>query len=379
MRKRLLLPVVFAFGLLMALSLLMASPAAAQGDQPGKVVLGGQFTLESGERLSGDLAVIGGQATIEEGATVDGDAVVLGGMLAISGKIDGDIAVFGGQVTLTSSAVVDGDVVSLGGSVTRSPGAQVSGEVREGEAVEIPGLRNLPIVPGVTVPSVIQPPQPDLQTSPGAWLLHMLLRILRMIAWTLAIVAMALVVALLWPKGVERLGRAGLSQPAMVFLTGFISWILGLALVAILAITLCLLPVAIALALVLVVAALLSWVVTGWVIGRKLLEWLKVGNSSVVLEAVVGTLLLTVVYFLVSVIWCMNFIIGVLVGSFGLGAIVLTRFGTQPYPSAGGGEPPSGVSGPPQVLPPAAPSAGPPAVYSADELGLPPSVTKRDS
>jgi hypothetical protein len=158
----------------------------------------------------------------------------------------------------------------------------------------------------------------------------------------------------------------------MVLLTGFISWILGLALVVILAVTLCLLPVALVLALVLLVAALLSWVVTGWVIGRKLLALLSVKSPSVVLETIVGTLLLTAVYFLVSFIWCMNFLIGVIVGSFGLGAIVLTRFGTRPYPPPGQAGPPAGTSGPPQVLPPEAPKAGPPAVYTAAELGLPP-------
>lgn len=379
MHKRLLFAPLLVLSALMVLALLSAAPVAAQGEEPGKVVLGGQFTLESGERIDGDLAVIGGQAIVEEGATVDGDTVVMGGMLEVSGEIDGDVAVFGGTVDFKRSAVVQGDVVTMGGSVTRAPGAQISGEVREGGVIEIPGLRNLPIEPGLVIPGLEQPPKPDIETSPGLWLLRALLNILRMIAWTLAITAMALVVALLWPKGVERLGRTGLEQPAMVFLTGFISWILGLALLAILAVTICLIPVALVLGLVLVVAALLSWVVAGWVIGHKLLALLNAKSPSVVLEAVVGTLLLTIVYFLVSFIWCTNFIIGVLVGSFGLGAIVLTRFGTRPYPANGRGEPPTGVSGPPEVLPPDASATRPPAVYTAAELGLPPSVAERNS
>jgi hypothetical protein len=378
MHKRLLFSTGLALGMLLILAGVVASPAAAQGEQPGKVVLGGQFTLESGERVNGDLAVIGGQATIEEGAVVDGDAVVMGGTLTVSGAVDGDIAIFGGVVDLKSTSVVNGDVVAMGGTVNQAAGAEVAGEVREGGAIEIPGLRGLPIEPGVVIPGLAPPSAPDFQTSPGAWLLRAMLSILRMIAWTLAILAMTLVITLLWPKGIERLGRAGIDQPAMVLLTGFISWILGLALVVLLAVTLCLLPVALALALALLVAALLSWVITGWVIGRKLLAVLNVKNPPVVLEAVVGTLLLTVAYFMVSFIWCVNFVIGVLVGSFGLGAIVLTRFGTRPYPSNGQGEPPSGVSGPPQVLSPDEPRSGPPAVYTAAELGLPPSVTVKD-
>ena len=376
MRKRLVFSTVLGLGLLVALIVSLAAPVAAQGGQPGRLVLGSQYTLESGERMEGDLAVIGGQAIIEEGATVDGDVVVMGGSLTVSGRIDGDIAIFGGAVDLTSSAVVDGDVMTLGGSVSQAPGAEVTGEVKEGGAVDIPGLRNLPIAPGVIVPRVLTPP-PDIQTSPGQWLLRAFLTLLRMIVWTLAITAMALVVALLWPKGIERMGRTGIEQPAMVFLTGFISWILGLALVAILAITICLLPVALLLALTLLAASLLSWVIAGWVIGRKLLALFSVKNPTVVLETVVGTLLFTVVYFLLSFIPCMNFIMGVLVGSFGLGVIVLTRLGTRPYPRNGSDGPPTGSSGLPQVVPPEAETSGPPAVYTAAELGLPPSVADR--
>lgn len=378
MRTRLVLSTVLGLSLLVALALLLAAPAAAQGGQPGRLVLGAQYTLESGERMVGDLAVIGGQAVIEEGATVDGDVVVMGGALAVSGRIDGDIAIFGGAVDLTNSAVVDGDIVTLGGSVSQAPGAEITGEIKEGGAVDIPGLRNLPIAPGVVVPRIFTP-EPDIRTSPGQWLLRALLAFLRMVMWTLAITAMALVVALLYPKGIERMGRTGIEQPAMVFLTGFISWILGLALVAIMAITICLLPVALLLALALLVAALLSWIVAGWVIGRKLLALFSIKNPTVVLETVVGTLLFTIVYFLLSFIPCMNFILGVLIGSFGLGAIVLTRLGTRPYPRNGSDGPPAGSSGLPQVVQSEEQKSGPPAVYTAAELGLPSSVSSRSS
>ncbi len=371
MRTRLVFSTVLALGLLMALALPLASPVAAQDVEPGRVIFGAQYTLESGQRMDGDLAVVGGQAVIEEGAIVDGDVVVMGGSLAVSGRIDGDIAIFGGAVDLARSAVVDGDIVTLGGSVTQAPGAEVTGEVREGGAVDIPGLRNLPIGPGVVVPRV-QAPEPDLQRSPGMWLLAVVLKILRLLVWTLAITAMALVVALLWPKGIERMGRTGIEQPAMAFLTGLISWILGLVLVVIMAVTLCLLPVALLLALVLLVASLLSWVIAGWVLGRKLMALFTVKNPTVVLETVVGTLLLTVVYFLLSVIPCMNFIIGLVVGSFGLGVIVLTRLGTRPYPPSGQAGPPPASPDQPQLSAPQAPESGPPAVYTAAELGLPP-------
>jgi hypothetical protein len=76
----------------------------------------------------------------------------------------------------------------------------------------------------------------------------------------------------------------------------------------------------------------LSWVVVGWLVGRKLLAVLNLRNATVVVETVVGTLVLATVYFLVGIIPCTEFIFGVLIVSLGLGTIVLTRFGTRPYP-----------------------------------------------
>ncbi len=309
---------------------MLAAPVAAQGDEPGKLVVGGQYTLRSGQVLRGDLGVVGGQATIEEGATVNGDVMVAGGTLRVAGRINGDMAVFGGSVTLESSAYVAGDLVSVGGSVQRRPGATVAGDVREGGAFDIPGIRAPFFFPGVDRFNFGQ--GVDFRQSPGEWLLAMLLRALRAGVIILALGALALVVALLWPKGVERLGTTAMRQPVAVILVGLLSWMVGVGLFVVLAITICLLPVALLLALALLVALLLSWVVAGWLVGRSLLAALKLRNITLVMEAAIGALVLAAIYFLVGILPCTEFIFGTLIASIGLGAIVLTRFGTRPYP-----------------------------------------------
>lgn len=316
----------------LTLLVVLAAPAAAQTGEPGKLVVGGQYVLSSGQQLDGDLGVIGGQATIEESARVNGDVMVAGGTLRVAGRVDGDIAVFGGVVTLEPTAYVAGDLVTFGGSVQRSAGAVVTGNVREGDAFDIPGWRGSLLVPGLDRFDPGQ--QITVQQSPGQWLVMMLLRALRTGLLILALTALALVVALLWPKGVERLGQTALHQPIMALVVGLLSWVVGFGLFALLAVTICLLPVALLLALVLLVAAMLSWVVTGWLLGRKLLAVLNLRDATVVLEAAAGTLVLAIAYFLISIIPCMDFVAGVVIGSVGLGAIVLTRFGTRPYPQA---------------------------------------------
>jgi hypothetical protein len=314
----------------LALLAVLVAPVAAQGSDPGKLVVGGTYTLRTGQQLDGDLGVVGGVATVEEGATVQGDVMVAGGTLSVAGRIDGDIAIFGGSVTLERSAYVDGDLVNIGGSVQRSAGAVVTGDVREG------GEFDLPMAPGpMFFPDLERfsfGSEVSAQQSPGQWLALLLLRIIRSGIMVLALAALALVVALFWPKGVERLGQTAMHQPVLVFLVGLLSWVVGLGLLVVLAITICLIPLALLVGLALLVAALLSWVTAGWLIGRKLLAVLNLRNVTVVVEAAVGTLLLAVVYFLVGILPCTEFIFGLLIVSLGLGAIVLTRFGTRPYP-----------------------------------------------
>ncbi len=317
---------------LLALVLLaaLAAPAAAQEGEPGKLVVGGVYTLSSGQQLRGDLGVVGGQATIEQGATVTGDVLVAGGTLRVAGRINGDIAVFGGSVTLERTAFVAGNLVTFGGSVQRSPGAVVSGEVREGGSLDLPGLPGALFVPGVDRFNLT--PETRFDRTPGQWLVFMLLRALRTGILIVALAALALLVALLWPSGVQRLGQTARQQPVAVILVGLLSWVVGAGLLVLLVVTICLIPIALALGLTLFVAMLLSWVVAGWLVGRSLLAAFKARNATVVTEATVGTLVLVTVYFLVGIIPCTEFIFGVLIASLGMGAIVLTRFGTRPYP-----------------------------------------------
>src|SRR5512142_3133154 len=101
---------------LLALFLLPAAPAFAQGgpgNGNGRVIIGQDFTLKSGDSVNGDLVVIGGQVVIDQGATVYGDAVIIGGSLSMNGKTTGNAVVIGGVVNMGSTASVTGDLVTI--------------------------------------------------------------------------------------------------------------------------------------------------------------------------------------------------------------------------------------------------------------------------
>ena len=323
-------PFRLAAALLLVMILISVAvvPAFAQGDGGDKVVFGGSYTVESGDVLSGDLAIFGGSTTIEEGGSVRGDVLLMGGSLDVLGTITGDVAVFGGSVDLASTAKVNGDIVRFGGSLDTAPGAQVSGDVRQGGSFDLPGVWQGRFRAPMFAPEV--PMQGA--GSPGSWLVVAFLALLRAVAMTAALGALALVLSLVWPRGIERMGQAGEKTPFMALGVGALTWLVGVALVGITAITICLIPLALALALALFVAAILAWIVTGWWVGHKLLALLNLSRPTTVLEATVGTVLVVGVYFLVGIIPCVDFIYGALVACFGVGAVALTRFGTRPYP-----------------------------------------------
>jgi NDP-sugar pyrophosphorylase family protein len=139
--------------MLMALLLLPARPAhALEGHFDGRVVIGQDFTLRSGDTVNGDLVVIGAEAIIENNAQVDGDIVVIGGSLNLNGRATGNAVVIGGLVSVADQASVGGDVVTIGGSLQRAEGAHIGGNV----------VTNLPppMIPLPNTPSIGSPAAP---------------------------------------------------------------------------------------------------------------------------------------------------------------------------------------------------------------------------
>jgi purine-cytosine permease-like protein len=105
-------------------------------------------------------------------------------------------------------------------------------------------------------------------------------------------------------------------------------------LVTALAITICLSPAAVLVALALSAAGLLGWLAVGARIGRRFLRALKAGKVTPLWSASLGTLIITLVAVGLSNAFCLSplgWLLTFLVGCFGLGAVVLTRFGTVHY------------------------------------------------
>ncbi len=340
------------FLLLAAGLLLPATPALADGDPPegdGVVIWNEDYTLEEGEQLDGDLVVFNGDATLEPGSRVGGSVIVWNGSAEVEGAIENDLVVSNGDIYLGDNAEVEGDVVcSWNCDLNQEEEARVDGGIIEGTPLR--GLRfehwrdfSRTLIP---VPS----PLTSWASEPGR-VLGWTLRVMRSLVAILVVAAVAGVVALIWPQQTVQVGQAVVEAPWPSFGIGLLTVFAATVLIIALTITICLSPVAALAALALGTAGLFGWIGVGAVVGERLLQALNARETAPLWAAGLGTLLITLIGMGLSVAlclapfgWLMIFVLGCL----GLGAVVLTRFGTTAYaPSTSSGHRPSRPTPPP--------------------------------
>jgi cytoskeletal protein CcmA (bactofilin family) len=332
-------------GLLLLTVLLIPTRAVSADDGAGngRVVIGQDFTLSAGETLDGDLVVIGGTATVEYGGVVQGDIVIIGGSLRLDGETQGNAVVIGGAVSVGERATVASDVITLGGSLNRATGAHIGGDI----------VTNMPL-PAVGLPRVgIPPAAPVAPEPPMRFDLGPLGAAAAILLQALGLAALAMLLTAFLHPQLDRVAQALVAQPFMVGSIGLLTVFVAPIAVVILAITLILIPVALAAVILLVLGWLFGVVALGMVIGDRLAQ-ASHSTMEPVISAGLGTLLLGLIVGTVQHVPCVGWIAPVLVGLIGLGAAVITMFGTRPMVrTAMGGAPtgPEGTSGGPAASP----------------------------
>ncbi|MCX6031687.1 MAG: polymer-forming cytoskeletal protein [Chloroflexi bacterium] len=332
--------------LALLLAAILAPAAYAGGLADDKVVVGENYVLAAGQRLDGNLAVIGGNATLERDSVITGDVAVMGGTLTVAGSVRGSVAAFGGAVTLADSAVVEGDLAIFGGSTERAAGATVMGEVFG------PRLPELPIQPRTSETPAV--PDQSGRRSPVNPLGSLLLWEVTTLGWVIGLILLGVVALLVAPKAMARIASTVAAGPAFSFGVGLLTLVVALLGGALLLIA-C--GLGLLVWLVTFFALLVGWLAVGLWAGQRLLQMLKVRNASALGEMALGVFLITI---LARLPLCIGFLFSVIIGAAGLGAVVLTRFGTQsPSHSTGGAPAASTLSSSSGVLTPvSAPDTG---------------------
>jgi hypothetical protein len=273
--------------------------------------------------------VFGGSATIENGATVNGNVVVFGGSLTINGVINRDTVIFGGTATLGTTAHILGNLSTLGSTLDRAEGSLVDGQVNNGNVHFGNGQ-------SITVP-------PASSYNPFASFMHFAVN--PFLSWvanvlgqsiTLALLAMLLMLFLAQPA--DRVAHAIIAQPLTAGGLGLLTLVavpvilVALALLSILIITLIItVPLMVIVSVALGMALLFGWIAVGYEVGQRFTkaihqEWhpaFSAGLGTFVLTLIAASLTNT------PVLSCVGWLVPFLLSIAALGAVLMTRFGTQ--------------------------------------------------
>ncbi|MCX8025556.1 MAG: hypothetical protein N3A60_10170, partial [Thermanaerothrix sp.] len=122
------------------------------------------------------------------------------------------------------------------------------------------------------------------------------------------------------------------SAPVQSGIVGFLTFLVGLGVLLVMAITIIFLPLSLLGALALGLAWIYGWLAAGLLTGEKIAELLHTSWSGPV-SAGIGTLVLSLMANLLGAIPCVGWMIPFAVTMIGLGAVILSRLGTQKYPA----------------------------------------------
>lgn len=310
-----------------------AAAAAAASCAGDHAVIGDSYTLAEGQQLDSNLIVLGGQATIAPGATANCMVVVLGGILDLGGKVLQDVVVMGGNAHLRSTSEIDGRLQSLGGNISQDDGAQIKGGVSQGFSNNFGGgPSQLPF---------------DANNFYLETVFAFYRTVTRTILGSLGLGLLALLVVLFWPEQTARVRAAVVNAPGQTGALGLLTVVAVPVLIVLATITICLIPVAFMTMVLLSAALAFGWIALGALVGERLAGSLNLVNLSPAVSAGLGTALLSLVVAVISWAPCVGWVAPVVMASVGLGAVTLTRFGTQPYLPAS----PAAPSAPPPIQP----------------------------
>jgi hypothetical protein len=313
----------FLVSLAILLFLPLQSAGASNGTFEGQVIFGQSFTLKSGDTMNGDLLVFGGSATIEEGATVNGSTVLFGGNLTVNGTVNGDVAITGGSASLGSAAHITGNFTTVAASLERAEGSRVDGQIYNTATSWIGNGENSDL-PQPISPAVPAIPAIKLNFDP-------IMSVLNGFGQSLGIAVLAMLLMLFLAPHADRVAHAIVLQPLTTGGLGLLTVVVAPIAIVLFAVTLILIPLIPVLAIALVVAGVFGWIAIGYEVGQRFTKAIH-QNWHPAFSAGLGTFALTLaakVLTGIPVLNCVGWLAPFLLGMAALGAVIMTRFGTQ--------------------------------------------------
>ena len=275
---------------------------------------------------------IGSSITVAEDEHVTDPVVAVGGSVTVLGRVDDDVVAVGGSVHLGPKSRVRGDVTAVGGRVEQERGAQIGGTVNEVRIGPQFNIRPWHVFAGDWLDgwSVV---------GGGFRFAGTLLRVS-------LIMLLVLMVALVAAGPVERIGERAGRDPWLSGFTGLLAQLLFIPVLVLTVVILAISIIGIPL-LVLVPFGIIGFllaVLVGFAgVAQRIGRWAVGPDRPVFIALAVGVVLVSAVALLTRLLsllplplWPITWIVG-LTGflveyaawTVGLGAALLTRFGTR--------------------------------------------------
>lgn len=241
------------------------------------------------------LVVAGGTVTVPAGTTVTGQLYVIGGTLAVDGRIDGDVTQLAGNLTVADGAAVTGELQTIAGTTRVSEGASI----------------------GQRTTLDVTPQEPSPARTIGFLVLQVLVLGLG-----------AAVLSRRAPGLLPTVADALAGHPVVSGVVGALAGTSMLVLLVYMAFTLVLLPVSVLGLAVEFLLVAYGYLAYGYVIGRRL------PINRVDVASAVGTGVLVVALELLGRVPVLGPALQLAVVVTGLGAVLITYLGLQPFEPA---------------------------------------------
>lgn len=280
--------------------LLLSGVAWAQGLHRGALLLTGEHRLGPTE---GHVLVAGGRGVAGADVRIGGVVVIVEGALTIDGDVAGNVFLMGGTLALGDEARVAGRVVVAGGELSASPSATVVGGVTRDLELAAEAIRPTPA-----------------PTQRGV----------RFLGQTLLLALTAFVAAALVPRATARTAEAIGRHPVVAVAMGALAGLIGVVLLVAMAFTVVLIPATLIGFALFGVAVVFGWLAFGRLTGRAL-QRLGVGPRGDRAGAVVGAVAFVVALNAVAAVPWVGAPLSLVASLVGLGAVVLTGFGSRRF------------------------------------------------
>ncbi|MEW6580481.1 MAG: polymer-forming cytoskeletal protein [Chloroflexota bacterium] len=282
------------------------------------------YTLRAGEQRAGDQVILAGTIVLEAGSVVDGDITLMGEKVTLNGEVRGEAIAVADRLTVGEGAHITGDLTVCAKNLERSDVARIDGQVRE-ECNQ--GGR-------ASVANAIN-------SGWESWRSSTLFRMGAVITGSLFFGALSALLTAILPRPLVRMSESIYRAPVVAGGVGILTMLAAIGLTVVygvsllLILPLVLLPLVIIAWLVIGALSVLGWVALAGPFGVALLRRAGLEGQPCMVAAAIGGVALSLLLRVWSVFWFtawIGLLATALLGAIGLGAVLLTRVGTRPYP-----------------------------------------------